>query len=64
MSEQHIITDQDRRAHSEGKIAISPNYKADYDPYLSLTSKKKTVEVAGNNVFIQVQMNTSNMEEN
>lgn len=37
--EQHIITDQERRAHSEGKIAISVNYKAGYDPYLSLTSK-------------------------
>lgn len=39
MFEQHIITDQERRAHSEGKIAISLNYKAGYDPFLSLTSK-------------------------
>lgn len=38
MFEQHIITDQDSRAHSEGKIAISPNYKAGHDPYLSFSS--------------------------
>lgn len=38
--EQHIIIDQDRRAHSEGKIAISLNYKAAHDPYLSVTLNK------------------------
>lgn len=38
MFEQHIITDEDRRAHCEGKIAISLNYKAGRDPYLIVTS--------------------------
>lgn len=44
MFQQHIITDQDRRGHSEGKIAISLNYKAGCDPYLSVTSNNSLLE--------------------
>lgn len=58
MFEQHIITDQDRRAHSEGKIAISLNYKAGHDPYLSITSNN-SVGLAGN-ISIQVEINNTN----
>lgn len=64
MFEQHIITDQDRRAHSEGKIAISPNYKAGHDPYLSITSNNSvgwlSVRVAGN-ISVQVVINITNI---
>lgn len=60
MFEQHIITDQDRRAHSEGKIAISLNYKAGHDPYLSLTSNNSagrlSAGVAGKIISVQVAL--------
>lgn len=62
MFEQHIITDHDRRAHSEGKIAISLNYKAGNDPYLSVTSNNlldDSVEVAGNIFLVQVEINNT-----
>lgn len=66
MFEQHIITDQDRRAHSKGKIAISLNYKAGHDPYLSLTSNNSvgrlSVGVAGKIISVQVEINNTSSE--
>lgn len=63
MFEQHIITDQDRRAHSEGKIAISLNYKAGHDPYLIVTSNNSvgwlSVGEAGNITPAQVEINST-----
>lgn len=66
MFEQHIITDQDRRAHSEGKIAISLNYKAGHDPYLSLTSNNSagrlSAGVAGKIISVQVALSSTSSE--